>query len=355
MNQETEQNPMSRMNQKSVLLAVAVSGLLTACSTPRNVAPVVERSPSVYTGARPADGSRAGDAARASVGPGYYLVKRGDSLLRIAQQSNQNLRDLVVWNNLANANDIKVDQVLRVVPPDAGGATYGTPPGAGEGAQTSSIATGSGVEVRPLNVPAGPSVGAGGAAMQAQGSSAGAVHKSGPRGEKRAYTENTLEEMQRGEAVASAPAAAIARAPEKAVEKPAERNDRTEPADNAAAEGGAWGWPAEGRLTGTFSSGKKGIDIAGKAGQPVLAASAGTVLYASSVRGYGNLVIIKHSTNLLSAYAHNRSILVKEGQTVRKGQKIAEMGNSDTDAVKLHFEVRQQGKPVDPAKFLPAR
>ncbi len=108
-------------------------------------------------------------------------------------------------------------------------------------------------------------------------------------------------------------------------------------------------------MVGTYDGGKKGIDIAGRAGQPVLAAGAGTVLYASSVRGYGNLVIVKHTTNLLSAYAHNKTILVKEGQTVNKGQKIAEMGNSDTDAVKLHFEIRQQGKPVDPAKFLPAR
>lgn len=308
----------------------------------------------MYTGTRPADASRGGDAARAPVGPGYYLVKRGDSLLRIAQQNNQSMRDLVSWNNLANANDIKVDQVLRVAPPDAGGATYGTPPGAVDGAQTSSIATSSGVEVRPLNVPANPAMAAAGAA---QGSSAGAVHKSGPRGEKRPYTENTLEEMQRGDGVAAAPATAVAaRAPEKPAEKAADRNDKADSAaDSAAADSSAWGWPAEGRVTGNFSSGKKGIDIAGKAGQPVMAASAGTVLYASSVRGYGNLVIIKHSTNLLSAYAHNRTILVKEGQAVRKGQKIAEMGNSDTDAVKLHFEVRQHGKPVDPAKFLPAR
>ncbi len=91
-------------------------------------------------------------------------------------------------------------------------------------------------------------------------------------------------------------------------------------------------------------------------GQQVMAAGAGTVLYAGSgMRGYGNLVIVKHSNNLLSAYAHNRTILVKEGQTVTKGQRIAEMGNSDTDAVKLHFEIRQQGKPVDPSKFLPPR
>ena len=114
-------------------------------------------------------------------------------------------------------------------------------------------------------------------------------------------------------------------------------------------------WPAEGAILYPFSASRKGIAIAGDMGQPVVAAGSGTVLYASSVRGYGNLVIVKHSNTLLSAYAHNKTILVKEGQNVSQGQKIAEMGNTDTDRVKLHFEIRQQGKPVDPTKFLPAR
>ncbi|MYM82992.1 peptidoglycan DD-metalloendopeptidase family protein, partial [Duganella sp. FT50W] len=118
-----------------------------------------------------------------------------------------------------------------------------------------------------------------------------------------------------------------------------------------------WMWPADGKVIATFDEGKnKGVDIAGKAGQPVVAAGAGKVMYAGSgIRGYGNLVIVKHSNNLLSAYAHNRTILVKEGQSVNKGQMIAEMGDSDTDSVKLHFEIRQQGKPVDPSRFLPNR
>ncbi|HEV7855554.1 MAG TPA: peptidoglycan DD-metalloendopeptidase family protein, partial [Herminiimonas sp.] len=118
----------------------------------------------------------------------------------------------------------------------------------------------------------------------------------------------------------------------------------------------SWTWPAEGKIVASFDDGKKGIDISGKLGQPVLAAGAGKVMYAGSgIRGYGNLVIVKHTNNLLSAYAHNKTILVKEGQNVSKGQKIAEMGDSDADAVKLHFEIRQQGKPVDPSKFLPSR
>lgn len=119
----------------------------------------------------------------------------------------------------------------------------------------------------------------------------------------------------------------------------------------------SWTWPSDGRVVAQFDEGKnKGIDIAGRAGQQVLAAERGKVMYAGSgIRGYGNLVIVKHSNSLLSAYAHNRSILVKEGQEVRRGQAIAEMGDSDTDTVKLHFEIRQQGKPVDPSKFLPNR
>jgi lipoprotein NlpD len=119
----------------------------------------------------------------------------------------------------------------------------------------------------------------------------------------------------------------------------------------------SWMWPSNGRIVATFDEGKsKGIDIAGKMGQQVMAAGAGKVMYAGSgIRGYGNLVIVKHSNNLLSAYAHNRAIVVREGQSVNKGQVIAEMGDSDADTVKLHFEIRQQGKPVDPAKFLPSR
>jgi lipoprotein NlpD len=119
----------------------------------------------------------------------------------------------------------------------------------------------------------------------------------------------------------------------------------------------AWIWPVNGELLAGFDELKnKGLDIGGKAGTPVLASADGRVVYAGAgLRGYGNLIILKHNNTYLTAYAHNQALLVKEDQTVRKGQKIAEMGSSDTDRVKLHFEVRRQGKPVDPAKYLPAR
>ncbi|WP_370463069.1 peptidoglycan DD-metalloendopeptidase family protein [Limnohabitans sp. Bal53] len=129
------------------------------------------------------------------------------------------------------------------------------------------------------------------------------------------------------------------------------------PAPSANDEGLGFAWPASGSVIGGFDEAKnKGLDIAGKAGDPVLAAADGQVVYAGAgLRGYGNLIILKHNNTFLTAYAHNQALLVKEDQKVRKGQKIAEMGKTDADRVKLHFEIRRQGKPVDPAKYLPVR
>jgi lipoprotein NlpD len=128
-------------------------------------------------------------------------------------------------------------------------------------------------------------------------------------------------------------------------------------APSANDEGLGFAWPASGSVIAGFDEAKnKGLDIAGKAGDPVLAAADGQVVYAGAgLRGYGNLIILKHNNTFLTAYAHNQALLVKEDQKVRKGQKIAEMGKTDADRVKLHFEIRRQGKPVDPAKYLPAR
>jgi len=126
---------------------------------------------------------------------------------------------------------------------------------------------------------------------------------------------------------------------------------------NANEDGMTFSWPHSGPVLAGFDETKnKGLDFAGKLGDPVLAAADGKVVYSGSgLRGYGNLVILKHNNTYLTAYAHNQTLLVKEDQAVTKGQRIAEMGSSDADRVKLHFEIRKQGKPVDPAKFLPAR
>lgn len=305
---------------KLILCSVTLAAILSGCGTTGVQAPVVERQPSPR--------STAASEAR-DRDPALYTVKRGDTLLRIALEHGQNYRDLVAWNNIGDPNDIKVDQVLRVLPPtgDTGGA------------QTSAIVMPAVTEVRPA-APAVPK-------------------KSGPRGEKRAYSDATLAELRSDAGVAETPPAAPAATPA----RPAvAASPAAAPAVAAAAaatgdEKLSWMWPSEGKVIGTFDEGKnKGVDIAGKAGQQVVAAGAGKVMYAGSgIRGYGNLVIVKHSNSLLSAYAHNRSILVKEGQSVNKGQAIAEMGDSDADRVKLHFEIRQQGKPVDPSKFLPNR
>lgn len=142
--------------------------------------------------------------------------------------------------------------------------------------------------------------------------------------------------------------------------KPAAEDVPVTPVGGSTALSSAgWGWPSKGALIGRFSSNgslNKGIDIAGDLGQPVLAASNGSVVYAGSgLRGYGELVIIKHSDTYVSAYGHNRRLLVQEGQQVKAGQIIAEMGSTGTDRVKLHFEIRRQGKPVDPLQYLPKR
>jgi lipoprotein NlpD len=128
------------------------------------------------------------------------------------------------------------------------------------------------------------------------------------------------------------------------------------PAPSAAEEAISFQWPARGNLISGFDESKnKGLDIGGKVGDPVVAAADGRVVYAGAgLRGYGNLIILKHNNTYLTAYAHNQTLLVKEDQAIKRGQKIAEMGNSDADQVKLHFEIRRQGKPVDPAKYLSA-
>ncbi len=314
---------MKRTSQVTLLLIAL--GVLSACTSNLRQAPVVDRSPSLRP-VVPVSTEQPKDER------GFYTVKRGDTLLRIALDYGQNYRDLVTWNKLADPDDIKVDQVLRVAPPDAVA-----------GVQTMPVAPPPSTEPRTVQPPV--------------------PRKTNPKGEKRPYSDAALAEL-RGDGVARPEVRTAdkdapdvpARAPVAAVVPP------TGVAPGAVVTATdddklSWMWPSDGKIIATFDEGKnKGIDIAGRAGQQVMAAGTGKVMYAGSgIRGYGNLVIVKHSNSLLSAYAHNRSIMVKEGQNVSKGQVIAEMGDSDADSVKLHFEIRQQGKPVDPSRFLPKR
>jgi lipoprotein NlpD len=248
--------------------------------------------------------SAVGEGATAASGKDVYVVKRGDTLHSIAAALGVDFRSLVIWNNIDNPNHILVGQGLRTQSPGS-----------------------SSVEQQSL-------------------SGSGDTLKREPQVGKESYSDQTLAralaQVQRKTPAASAKAAPAA-------------DDKAEAAADSASSN--WIWPASGKVVGTFSEGgAKGIDIAGTAGDPVLAVSDGKVVYSGAgLRGYGKLVIVKHSSTYLTAYAHNQKILVKEDQSVVKGQKIAEMGNTDADQVKLHFEVRKQGRPVDPLKYLPAR
>lgn len=286
-------------------LLTIIIGLVAGCTSTTRQAPIVERASAPQ--ARPAQPKL--DEPKPDE-KGMYTVRKGDTLLRIALDHGQNYRDLVAWNDLRDPDDIKVGQVLRIAAPERERVAVTTQP-------------------VPMPPPAAP-----------------APRKTAPRADKKPYSDANVAEVQKE----SAPRAEAPRPPATAVTAGATVTATDD-------EKLSWMWPSDGRIIATFDEGRnKGIDIAGKMGQQVVAAGAGKVMYAGSgIRGYGNLVIVKHSNSLLSAYAHNRKIVVKEGDNVAKGQVIAEMGNSDADLVKLHFEIRQQGKPVDPSRFLPSR
>lgn len=285
-------------------------GSLSACApTILRVPPVEDR-----TTRSPAAAAAAGVAAAAASSPvaelpkplpgaenagkpGYYSVKPGDTMIRIGLETGQNWRDIQRWNGMDNANALEVGQVLRVVPPSVDPAAVATRPVA--------VAK---VEPRPLD--AKPPA-------------------------------------------ASAPQpAAAATAPVLPVPAPAAAATVSRDDDELS-----WAWPAGGTvLAGYDEVRSKGVVIGGKAGDPVVAAADGRVVYAGSgLRGYGNLVIVKHNSTYLTAYAHNQALVVKEDQPVKRGQKIAEMGSTDAERVQLHFEIRKQGKPIDPVRLLPPR
>jgi lipoprotein NlpD len=285
--------------------AGALLAVLVGCASPTHRAPVEDRAPGragapSATPATPLPAATA-EAPKLPPGsenlgkPGYYAVKPGDTLMRIGLETGQNWRDIGRWNGIDNPNSLEVGQVLRVLPP-------GVDPSAAAPRAVPGVSAK--VEARPLDA--------------------------------------------RPPAAASAPTAAVpgTAAPAPGTATPREADDEI-----------AWGWPAAGTVAAPFDEVRtKGLVFGGKAGDPVLAAADGRVIYAGSgLRGYGNMVIVKHNNSYLTAYAHNQALLVKEDQVVRKGQKIAEMGSSDAERVQLHFEIRRLGKPVDPARLLPPR
>ena len=321
----------------SILAVLMVAG----CAS-RTPAPVVERG-------HPSVAVSEGEAVNRDL----YIVKKGDTVRSIARAHGIDFRELVSWNAIENPNSIVPGMSLRVKPGGALG-TSGHAQGV-EGAVARPVAGAAIVESRPLENSPGANTGSVGSTTPGTNT---ATLKREPKGGKETYSDAALAQAQ-GQAksveLSASPAATVK--PEIKPDTKPEPASATPSASPANAEDIAWVWPNNGKIIGTFSEGaSKGIDIAGKAGDPVLAAGEGKVVYSgNAVRGYGKLVIIKHTSTYLSAYAHNQNILVKDGQKVNKGQKIAEMGNSDADQVKLHFEVRRQGKPVDPLKYLPPR
>ncbi len=310
---------------KRVLALALVAVLAGACAAPRP-APVVDRLPSQ---APPATVAQAPRPPQPPSPPAEkpiptHTVKRGETLVGIALQYGQDYRELAAWNNITNPNALSVGQVLVVAAPAGArplAATVATP----------LASSGPPIEARPLaNTPNA---------------------KVEPRGLKVPYSDRAYGQMSAPESGAAPATAPDAPAPPVVLPPPAPEPEKPAGTDREDID---WMWPAKGKVLAPFSELNKGTDIAGRKGAPVVAAAGGKVIYAGDgVRGYGKLVIIKHNNTWVSAYAHNDKLLVEDRQEVRKGQKIAEMGQSDSDQVKLHFELRREGRPVDPAKLLP--
>ncbi|MDC7700820.1 peptidoglycan DD-metalloendopeptidase family protein [Vogesella indigofera] len=269
-----------------------------------------------------------------------HQVQAGETLYRIAVNNGLRYQDLAEWNNLDGYN-IKVGQTLRLTPP--GGAAPVT------------------VTKPPVEVATASNTVSSGA------KNGNETLKQHPKALKLPYSENAnkqLPQLAEGSSGSKPPAPQEKSPQDKLPPKvigtttpatAAPTVDSSRP-ETAAATGNQWQWPTQGKVLRGFSEQNKGINISGKLGQPVMAANDGKVVYSGSgLRGYGKLIIIRHDKTYLSAYAHNSALVVKEGQAVKKGQKIAEMGDTDADQVKLHFEIREMGKPVDPSKFLEAK
>lgn len=321
---------------RSLATAAAIAALLLGgCMIAKKVAPVVERSPEIARTAKPGVGASKG--VPSADGPATYTVKRGDTLFGIALEHGLDHRDLARWNGITNPSSIEVGQVLRVRDPDVSVAVASVPGDipAGEAVvtpyQSAPAVSGRSVTDEP---PGSMLSGDGETLLESD-------VLTSPKAVKLPYSEAAVASLQAA-SVQSQPA------PKLPATDAVRRGDEPDAVE--------WSWPTKGKIVATFNEngGPKGVQIAGEMGQPVFASAEGRVVYTGSgLRGYGNLVIIKHNDTYLSAYAHNRQILVKQGDKVKRGQRIAEMGNSDANHVMLHFEIRREGKPVDPVSFLP--
>ncbi len=343
---------MLRILDLRYLFAFVLPLLLVACTSPKPAPVVDRRPPEPHKIEQKPEGTAIAESAKPGENPRIYTVQKGDTLISIALQHGLDYRELAAWNNLENINLIRVGQNLRIVAPDAGPvvpAPVSVPVAAGSPAPQPGQPV-----VTPLGTSPPPPV-------EVYSGQNSATFKVEPRATRIPYSDaayaKALAEAS-AVSVTSIPAAtpALGTPPSTSPSAPISAPAPVPTPSTVGDEGVEWSWPiqSKGKILSTFTDSNKGIDIAGTLGMPVLAAANGKVVYnGTGLRGYGRLVIIKHTNIWLSAYAHNEKVLVMEGQEVKKGQKIAEMGSSDTDKVKLHFEIRKQGKPVDPLKFLP--
>lgn len=324
------------------LTGVAAAVWLAGCSS-NPPAPVVDLS-------LPNENAPAASAGASATALTYRVV-HGDTLYSIAFKHGLDYRDLAAWNGIASPYRIFAGQELRLSAPAVASTALATPEPQPGQAVTSGIAEGA--TTIPLASPASaskPSAFEPVAAPPANPPATASVAPAQTARSAAAPVENHPSVAARvPEPAAPAAKPVVAPVPPKPAESAAELN----------AGGVTWRWPAVGKVVGTFVAGdqtKQGLDIAGRAGDPVRAAAAGEVVYSGNgLIGYGELIIVKHNANFLSAYGHNSKRLVKEGERVKAGQEIAEMGATSASRDELHFEIRKNGKPVNPLDYLPAR
>ena len=297
-----------------LLVMLLVLMLLASCRASGNRrAPIEERDTSIK---KSQTSSKKSGQRESDSGTQFYVIQKGDTLYSIAFEHGLDYREVAEQNNIENPAAIQIGQQIKLMP---------SKEGQGERQRVDSKPLAPAAPVAPVVI----------------------ARKDQPKIAKLPYSEQAMAQIEKIQQETGQPAPIVVIAVP-TVKPPQD-------SDTGVDDGLEWAMPTKGKVIGEFSeaANRKGVDIAGVKGQPVLASAAGKVVYSGSgLRGYGKLVIIKHNKTFLSAYAHNEQILVKEGQSVSRGQQIAEMGSTDADQVKLHFEIRKFGKPVDPAKFL---
>jgi lipoprotein NlpD len=374
-------NKMPNLQIFSMKLAAAALLLMLAACASRNPAPVSDARPplDMKTPAAPPGSAQSPTTPPVMLAPKpadpskVYIIQRGDTVFSIAKQYGLDYRELAAWNNIVNPTAIRVGDTLRLTRPDTGGAVAIVSDNINQSTPSSNstmpLIPGE-VTTTPLLVT--PPVAAEKPLINS------ATLKVEPKASKVPYSDQAYAKVLADSNASALSSTAIPSpnfgavvgnlatpsislipplppASQAAVAvMPAIAN--LSPQAPIAADSLVWAWPVKGKITTNFTETTKGIDIVGTRGKAILAAAAGKVIYSEAgLRGYGRMIIIKHNEQWLSAYAHNDKILVQKDQEIKQGQKIAEMGSSDTDTVKLHFEIRKLGKPVDPMKYLPAQ